>query len=229
MMKHYRFTAAECIAWIRICRPGSIIGHQQEWLESKQSYLFLQGDIQIAANSVNNNTPKSLKMKADTQRVHRILSRVDQIQLDEEEQNKSTNQNNINIFGNNNSPEESITQGDKLNRIKALRRHPRSFTTGAVDVQQVKCQSFGHVADDSHQPSYMSPQKSMRVASQHSDSRDNLNPSIQRASGSPNKRRAWRHVVATQSSRTSGNQNLLPYDLRPTPPSSLCGASRHLL
>uniref|UniRef100_A0A3P8X3A2 protein-tyrosine-phosphatase n=1 Tax=Cynoglossus semilaevis TaxID=244447 RepID=A0A3P8X3A2_CYNSE len=27
LMKHFRFTAAEAIAWIRICRPGSIIGH----------------------------------------------------------------------------------------------------------------------------------------------------------------------------------------------------------
>ena len=33
MMKHYRFTAAEAIAWIRICRPGSVIGPQQNWLE----------------------------------------------------------------------------------------------------------------------------------------------------------------------------------------------------
>ena len=33
LMKHYGFSAHEAIAWIRICRPGSIIGHQQAWLE----------------------------------------------------------------------------------------------------------------------------------------------------------------------------------------------------
>ena len=33
IMKHYKFTAAEAIAWIRICRPGSIIGPQQNFLE----------------------------------------------------------------------------------------------------------------------------------------------------------------------------------------------------
>uniref|UniRef100_A0A3P8X1M7 protein-tyrosine-phosphatase n=1 Tax=Cynoglossus semilaevis TaxID=244447 RepID=A0A3P8X1M7_CYNSE len=33
LMKHFRFTAAEAIAWIRICRPGSIIGAQQNFLE----------------------------------------------------------------------------------------------------------------------------------------------------------------------------------------------------
>ncbi len=33
MMKHYKFTAAESIAWLRICRPGSVIGPQQNFLE----------------------------------------------------------------------------------------------------------------------------------------------------------------------------------------------------
>ncbi|ELV10512.1 Dual specificity protein phosphatase CDC14A [Tupaia chinensis] len=33
VMKHYRFTHGEIIAWIRICRPGSIIGPQQHFLE----------------------------------------------------------------------------------------------------------------------------------------------------------------------------------------------------
>lgn len=33
IMKHYHLTAHETIAWIRMCRPGSVVGHQQEWLE----------------------------------------------------------------------------------------------------------------------------------------------------------------------------------------------------
>lgn len=33
IMKHYHLTALESIAWIRICRPGSVIGYQQTWLE----------------------------------------------------------------------------------------------------------------------------------------------------------------------------------------------------
>ncbi|XP_028968271.1 dual specificity protein phosphatase CDC14C-like [Galendromus occidentalis] len=45
IMKHFRFSAAEAIGWIRICRPGSVIGPQQHWLEEKQAYLWLQGDI----------------------------------------------------------------------------------------------------------------------------------------------------------------------------------------
>lgn len=44
IIKHYRFTAQEATAWTRICRPGSIIGYQQRWLERKQSLLWSLGD-----------------------------------------------------------------------------------------------------------------------------------------------------------------------------------------
>uniref|UniRef100_A0A5K3F4M3 protein-tyrosine-phosphatase n=2 Tax=Mesocestoides corti TaxID=53468 RepID=A0A5K3F4M3_MESCO len=44
LMKHYRLTAAEAIAWIRICRPGSIIGRQQTWLEEHQVWCWDEGD-----------------------------------------------------------------------------------------------------------------------------------------------------------------------------------------
>eukprot|EP00282_Hemiselmis_andersenii_P016102 CAMPEP_0114174786 /NCGR_PEP_ID=MMETSP0043_2-20121206/36590_1 /TAXON_ID=464988 /ORGANISM="Hemiselmis andersenii, Strain CCMP644" /LENGTH=588 /DNA_ID=CAMNT_0001272943 /DNA_START=202 /DNA_END=1968 /DNA_ORIENTATION=- len=33
MMKHQGFSAREAIAWLRICRPGSVIGPQQQFLE----------------------------------------------------------------------------------------------------------------------------------------------------------------------------------------------------
>ena len=46
VMKHWRWTAHETIAWLRICRPGSIIGHQQDWMEEKQAEMWLQGDIE---------------------------------------------------------------------------------------------------------------------------------------------------------------------------------------
>lgn len=40
IMKHYKFTHAEAIAWIRICRPGSIIGPQQHFLE-EYVYIYI--------------------------------------------------------------------------------------------------------------------------------------------------------------------------------------------
>ncbi|XP_036328681.1 mucin-19 isoform X2 [Rhagoletis pomonella] len=44
IMKHYNFTALEAIAWLRLCRPGSVIGHQQQWMEYKQTWLWAEGD-----------------------------------------------------------------------------------------------------------------------------------------------------------------------------------------
>ncbi|XP_044588872.1 dual specificity protein phosphatase CDC14C-like, partial [Cotesia glomerata] len=43
LIKHYKMTAKEAIAWTRICRPGSVIGHQQTWLESMQKELLFSG------------------------------------------------------------------------------------------------------------------------------------------------------------------------------------------
>jgi cell division cycle 14 len=48
MMKHYKFTAAEAIAWLRICRPGSVLGPQQHWLEEQQHVMWQEGDLHKA-------------------------------------------------------------------------------------------------------------------------------------------------------------------------------------
>eukprot|EP00960_Hanusia_phi_P027267 746724-Hanusia_phi.AAC.3 len=47
IMKHYYFTAAEAIAWLRICRPGSVIGPQQNFLEDIQGLLHETGRKKI--------------------------------------------------------------------------------------------------------------------------------------------------------------------------------------
>jgi len=45
MMKQHKFTAAEAIGWIRICRPGSVIGPQQHFLQDIEQQLWHEGDI----------------------------------------------------------------------------------------------------------------------------------------------------------------------------------------
>ena len=45
IMKKYRMTAAETIGWMRICRPGTIIGPQQHYLEEMQQQLWHEGDL----------------------------------------------------------------------------------------------------------------------------------------------------------------------------------------
>lgn len=45
MIKHYQYTAKETIAWCRICRPGSIVGPQQQYLSAMESKLLNEGHL----------------------------------------------------------------------------------------------------------------------------------------------------------------------------------------
>jgi protein-tyrosine phosphatase len=45
IMKHYRFTAPEVIAWMRICRPGMVIGPQQQFLQDIEQRMWHEGSI----------------------------------------------------------------------------------------------------------------------------------------------------------------------------------------
>lgn len=45
MMKHYRMTAKEVIGWMRICRPGMVIGPQQHFLADIQNIMWQEGDV----------------------------------------------------------------------------------------------------------------------------------------------------------------------------------------
>ncbi|XP_019711367.1 dual specificity protein phosphatase CDC14AB isoform X3 [Hippocampus comes] len=72
LIKHYRFSAAEAVAWIRICRPGSVIGPQQHFLEEKQAWLWLLGDHQRSQGS---------KAAEDDDRVGQLMSRVQGLAL----------------------------------------------------------------------------------------------------------------------------------------------------
>ena len=39
-MKNYKFPATPLISWIRICRPGSILGPQQHYLIDKEKEML---------------------------------------------------------------------------------------------------------------------------------------------------------------------------------------------
>ncbi len=74
MMKEYGLTAAECIAWTRIARPGSIIGPQQQFLIDKQHWCQSLGD-----------TSKPMS---------NLASKVDDIRITDQ-QHKNVNNNNV--------------------------------------------------------------------------------------------------------------------------------------
>ncbi|XP_037008851.2 dual specificity protein phosphatase CDC14A isoform X1 [Artibeus jamaicensis] len=131
VMKHYRFTHAEIISWIRICRPGSIIGPQQHFLEEKQASLWVQGDI---FRSKLKNRPSSEGS------INKILSSLDDMSIG----GNFSKLQNPERFGENSLEEEedvemknSITQGDKLRALKS-QRQPRSLPTCAFRSDDVK-------------------------------------------------------------------------------------------
>ncbi|XP_072294859.1 dual specificity protein phosphatase CDC14AB isoform X2 [Eucyclogobius newberryi] len=133
LMKHYRFTAGEAIAWIRICRPGSVIGPQQNYLDEKQASLWLMGD-----------TLRAHKSKMEDRGVSHVISSLDELTL-----NPTNSQHNGNVNLNRtlgpekileSDMESAVTQGDKLRALKS-RRPARLATTGALRVDEVKVHS----------------------------------------------------------------------------------------
>lgn len=168
-MKHWRWDAAETIAWLRICRPGknmshfkflnyeslawrksflpslpgSIIGHQQDWLEEKQSEMWSQGDNYRRKNpgkvvrGVKHRYPiYSVQQRlllqskvSDTNQNSRgessfskIVNKVENIKIDDEDNGNSCPESSGNLgheSDEENGNSEGCTQGDKLKQIKA--------------------------------------------------------------------------------------------------------------
>jgi len=54
-MKHYRFLAPDFIGYIRLCRPGSILGPQQQFLVDKQSYFHKWTDYSSLYKSIKHS------------------------------------------------------------------------------------------------------------------------------------------------------------------------------
>uniref|UniRef100_A0A8C5WS61 protein-tyrosine-phosphatase n=1 Tax=Laticauda laticaudata TaxID=8630 RepID=A0A8C5WS61_LATLA len=123
IIKHYKFTHSEAIAWIRMCRPGSIIGPQQHFLEEKQSILWVYGDIYRTKQ-------KTKEVEEDS--LSKVLSDFDDISIS----GTSTRIDNLDKYIENGLEEDSetkndMTQGDQLRALK-LQRQPHSATTGAL-------------------------------------------------------------------------------------------------
>lgn len=128
MMKHYKFTAAEAIAWCRICRPGSIIGPQQNFLEEKQAWLWMQGDLYRAKHK-----ERIIGHRERQHSVSNLLSGVDDMRIHDAVENDNRFSNYDNIYDPPVTRSCDVeTQGDKLNQLKLLRKHTRSATTGTV-------------------------------------------------------------------------------------------------
>ncbi|XP_059612371.1 dual specificity protein phosphatase CDC14C-like isoform X1 [Phlebotomus argentipes] len=163
IMKHYKFSALEAIAWLRLCRPGSVIGHQQRWMEEKENFLWQEGDKNRSNKNMENPIPHEFGIYSFRQlllkdRLGTISHQVDNINLNDNEtiesdfnDNKPSNKPNNNenaIFtsktieslrSSKTLPMSGKTQGDHLNEIKASRRrHSRS-----VNIDHGRNPSYG--------------------------------------------------------------------------------------
>ncbi|XP_035291805.1 dual specificity protein phosphatase CDC14B isoform X2 [Anguilla anguilla] len=127
MMKHYRLTAAEAIAWIRICRPGSIIGPQQNYVEEKQAGLWAEGDRYREKMEQENCLNKMA--------VTRILSGVDDISINGSNKNRTSGRQEAEHY-NDEDERNGVTQGDKLRALKS-KRQARS-STGSLTLEENK-------------------------------------------------------------------------------------------
>ncbi|KAM3865915.1 dual specificity protein phosphatase CDC14AB-like [Diretmus argenteus] len=138
LMKHFRFTAAEAIAWIRICRPGSIIGPQQDFLEEKQHSLWVQGDVHRSKQKlVQQRLSHRQQLQQQRQQPQQhyspasdrgeqevmscLLSSMDDLSI-------NTTLYKSYSLDENNCREACLTQGDKLRALKG-QRPPRAASS----------------------------------------------------------------------------------------------------
>ncbi|EGT32229.1 hypothetical protein CAEBREN_20594 [Caenorhabditis brenneri] len=86
MMKEYGLTAGECMGWLRVCRPGSVIGPQQPYLVEKQRFCW-----SLSQSNGVHLTPQKHEKKS----VRRLANQVDDINLGEEPKTKESTRPNI--------------------------------------------------------------------------------------------------------------------------------------
>ena len=136
MIKHYKFTAAECIGWIRICRPGSIIGPQQHFLEDKTRALHMQGNAYRA--KVKRLSKSSKKENKETGNQCDVEIQNGGPECDDYRNKDVPSQRTTST-----KDESAPSQGDELRRIKAYRAHAtRGLGTRELGTSMTRSDSF---------------------------------------------------------------------------------------
>jgi len=78
IMKHFGFTANEAMGWVRICRPGSIIGPQQQFLADQEQRMHRLGaaGVQGLGFTFPRNTSQSNYRSNDVVTQSRVLAEM---------------------------------------------------------------------------------------------------------------------------------------------------------
>ncbi|TNN35778.1 Dual specificity protein phosphatase CDC14A [Liparis tanakae] len=133
LMKHFRFTAAEAIAWIRICRPGSIIGPQQNLLEEKQHSLWVQGDVHRCKQKlVQQRLRRQQQLHGPQAAKPRLLCSMEELSVSSRHAALSSDESD--------HQEGRPTQGDHLRALKG--RPPPRATSSRLDLSKAAHRSI---------------------------------------------------------------------------------------
>ncbi|KAL7568082.1 hypothetical protein ACA910_020798 [Epithemia clementina (nom. ined.)] len=134
LMKHFRFTAAEVIGWMRICRPGCVIGPQQQFLQTIQARMWQAGEA--------TNIPRNrFFLKATALHQHQQQQQLlQQQQQQRQEQSKATPE----------SPRQRLTkdavegragQGESLLAARAARQQHNNSNRTALPTPPITPES----------------------------------------------------------------------------------------
>eukprot|EP00702_Spironucleus_salmonicida_P005656 EST46947.1 Dual specificity phosphatase [Spironucleus salmonicida] len=63
MMREYGYTAREVIAWLRVCRPGSVLGQQQQFLIAYEQRMRERGEIPEANPESSGQQPTKVQQQ----------------------------------------------------------------------------------------------------------------------------------------------------------------------
>lgn len=126
IMKHYRWTANQIIAWLRINRPGSVIGPQQIYLEEIQAKMYREGDEYRRKLGVSNEVSRNQASSSS------FSSSVKQPGTP----NMSVNEQNLYktiLESETTASPNGLTQGDRLRAVKVMSQKTGT-TNQMVDV-----------------------------------------------------------------------------------------------
>ncbi|TYZ57941.1 hypothetical protein PybrP1_003569 [[Pythium] brassicae (nom. inval.)] len=75
LMQQHRFSAEEAIGWLRLCRPGSVVGQQQHYLRVKQQQLWDSSPLRTKGPGAVNQPASPVESERATVRKEGIAAR----------------------------------------------------------------------------------------------------------------------------------------------------------
>ncbi|KAL3098158.1 hypothetical protein niasHS_001994 [Heterodera schachtii] len=145
MMKHYRLTAPQCMGWLRVCRPGSVIGPQQQFLIEKQAWCWSLGKANGLWNSNRFNGLESEEEEEEEREAEdggRKLPKINGMNGAKISRPKDNNAHQETALN-----EAGQSQGDRLCEIKAhhaqLRQQHAAAAASSKFVSPPSTSAFG--------------------------------------------------------------------------------------